>query len=92
MLAASSAAQTSSSAIGWASTADSQESSHSVTTGMISSPATGFFAAIQWTAASKALPISSELVSTIGLSRIPHSRIVLMPTSSPYPFRICVAA
>ena len=50
------------------------------------------FVAIHATAASKALPICCELVSTMGLSRMPHSSIELMPISSPYPFRIWVAA
>ncbi len=29
---------------------------------------------------------------TIGDSRMPHSRIALIPISSPYPLRMCVAA
>jgi hypothetical protein len=80
---ASSAAHTSSSSIGSARTFESQESSHSVTQGITDSPASPSCRAIQRTVASYALPISSDDVRTIGDPRMPHSRIELIPISSP---------
>jgi hypothetical protein len=82
-VAASSAANTSSSVSGRSRTADNHESSHSVTQGITDSAASVSFEAIHATAASYALPICCELVSTMGLSRIPHSAMELMPISSP---------
>jgi hypothetical protein len=38
------------------------------------------------------LPIRSDDVRTIGDSRMPHSRIELIPISSPYPLRMWVPA
>ena len=80
---ASRAAHTSSSSIGPARTFESQESSHSVTQGITDSPASPSCRAIHRTVASYALPISSDDVRTIGDSRMPHSRIELIPISSP---------
>ena len=82
--ASSSAAATSRSVIGNIPTSESHESSHSVTQGMTaSSPAPASRDPIHFTADSYTPPISIDEVSRIGLSRIPHSRIVLMPISSP---------
>ena len=74
---------TSCSVIGNMPTSDSHESSHSVTQGMTASPAPASRDPIHFTADSYTPPISMDEVSRIGLSRIPHSRIVLIPISSP---------
>ena len=63
-----------------------------MTHGITASPASPSCRAIHRTVASYALPINIEDVRTTGESSVPHSRIVLIPISSPYPFRMWVAA
>ena len=62
-------------------------SSHSPTTGMTASsmPASGLPSIIQRTVASYTAPALCEFVSSTGVSMRPHSRMALMPMTSPTP-------